>query len=456
MRNKCYIVFLAIIVACIICGCANKASASNVNTARLDYELSKYEENSDKILSVCTNEFIGNHAVDESFMAWFISRYGEEPLQRIVDDKEFNDSNKWYEYTGKSIHVLWYEYTMATGIEAYDKQFTFVVDSKNRENVVFDFAGDLSMADEVATTNYMLGQEHGLVDCFSDELLEETNNSDVFILNNEFSYTTRGEPIVEKYYYFRGDPQRAAELKRIGVDSVSLANNHVYDYREQGILDTFSALDNNKIPYVGAGKNLDRASQPLYYIANGKKIAIVSATQIEKNQNFTKEATEDEPGVLKCKDPAIFIEEIKQAKANSDYVLCIVHWGIEYKPNYAKDQVQLAEQFVEAGADAIIGGHTHCLEGVDMIDDVPIYYSLGNYWFAVSADMPGNYDTGLARVTINRDGKLNASFIPCKFSEGVTSLVTDEDEKNNILDDMNKVSRNAKIDSNGNIVNKLF
>ena len=81
-------------------------------------------------------------------------------------------------------------------------------------------------------------------------------------------------------------------MLQIGVDLVSLANNHAYDYGEQALLDTFSTLEGAGIPYVGAGRNIEEAKKPVYLIANGMKIAVVSATQIERNAvPDTKEAT---------------------------------------------------------------------------------------------------------------------------------------------------------------------
>ncbi|HAQ51397.1 MAG TPA: capsule biosynthesis protein CapA [Lachnospiraceae bacterium] len=449
------ILFALCITAFGLCGCeAGKAEASNMTKIQLEYELSKYDSSYEKILAVCTKEFAGNHPIDENFMGWFISRYGDAALDTIVAKEEFVDPDIWYNITGKSIHVLWYEYSAETGLDTYNNLRTHVVNTKSVDNVVFDIAGDVSLAEGKATTNYMYDQKNGLIDCFDDNMLDAINDSDIFIVNNEFAYTTRGDAIVEKYYTFRGNPDLINELKHIGVDAVTIANNHVYDYREEGFLDTLRSLEDYKMPYVGAGRNLEDAKQPIYYIANGRKIAIVNATQIEKNQNFTKEATEDEAGVLKCLEPEEFIDEIEKAKKNSDYVLCISHWGTEYQAKYGKDQEKLAKQFAEAGADVIIGGHPHVLQGVDYIDDVPVYYSLGNFFFSLDEKMPESFETGLAKISINRDGDIKASFIPCRFDDGVISLVVDNKEAQKIYSELNRVSGDARLDNNGLIIKK--
>ena len=292
------------------------------------------------------------------------------------------------------------------------------------------------------------------MDCFDDNLIEAINESDVFVVNNEFAYTLRGDAITAKYYTFRGDPDYINELKKVGVDSVTIANNHVYDYSGEGFLDTLKSLEDYKMPYVGAGRNIEDAKQPLYYIANGMKIALVNGSQIEKNQNFTKAATEDEGGILKCLDPTEFIDEIEKAKKNSDYVIAVVHWGTEYQARYGRDQANLAQLFADAGADVIVGGHPHVLQGFDYIGNVPVYYSLGNFFFSLDEKMPIDYDTALAKVTVNKNGNIKASFIPCHFSEGVVSLVDNNDDAQTIYDELNSVSDNAMLDRNVLIIKK--
>ena len=108
----------------------------------------------------------------------------------------------------------------------------------------------------------------------------------------------------------RAAPSRGEVLQQLGADIVSLANNHVYDYGEEALLDTMDTLEQAQIPYVGAGRNLEEAEKIVYFIANGRKIAIVAATQIERSYSYTKEATKDSPGVLKNLKPDKFTEDV--------------------------------------------------------------------------------------------------------------------------------------------------
>lgn len=275
------------------------------------------------------------------------------------------------------------------------------------------------------------------------------NGVDVMLVNNEFTYSTRGTALRGKAYTFRADPSRVKLLEVFGTDIVNLANNHVYDYGEDALLDTIATLDEAGIPHIGAGANLEEAKKPYYFVYNGRKIAIVAATQIERTYNYTKEATDTTPGVLKTLEPDKFVEVIREAKKNSDYVIAFVHWGTEGDSNYGRDQTNLAKAFVNAGADAIIGGHTHCLQGFDMIEDVPVIYSLGNFWFSSSTQ-----DTGLAEITIDEKGKLTLGFIPCIQEKVKTSLVTDEAQKQRILEFMRTHSAKGVTVTSDGIVQK--
>ena len=410
----------------------------------------------DTILNSSTKEFIGGHPVDESFLGMVTADYGENVIEEIASYANYDSPDIWYELTGKSIHVLWYDYCAMTGIQQFSLDKTYVINEQTEDgDIVIDFTGDVSFANGIATTDYMDHQMDGVYDCFSKDLLDEMQSADILMINNEFAYTERGTALEGKAYTFRTNPSRVSLMQDLGADIVSVANNHVYDYDETGFLDTLDTLKKANLPYVGAGVNLEEARKPAYFIIGGRKIAIVAATQIERTLNYTKEATVDSPGVMKCLHPEAFCETIREAKANADYVIVFPHWGTEGNAVYGEDQIALARAFVEAGADAIIGGHTHCLQTVEYMDNVPIFYSLGNYWFATTGDMPAAYDTGLAQIRITPEGNIESRFIPCQFKDGVTRKLKSKDiAYRNIINSLNSMSNSAVIDKAGNISKK--
>ena len=394
------------------------------------------------VTETSAKEFTASYPLDRVFLEWISSEYGEECIVEIAkESRTFSpDPEIWYRLTGNSIHVLWLLYCRETGQRPELLENVEWKECASPEQVTLAFTGDINFSEGYPTTRHLDGCANGIEDCFSEDLLELMRGMDIMMINNEFTYSTRGEPLPGKTYTFRANPRRAALLHTFGTDIANLANNHVYDYGPDALLDTIDALDREGIPHVGAGANIEEAGKPYYFICNGRKIAIVSATQIERSTNYTKEATEDTPGVLKTLNPDRFVEVIEQADKRSDCVIAVVHWGTEGNSDYGQDQVKLARAFVDAGADAIIGGHTHCLQGFEIMDGVPVIYSLGNFWFSSRT-----LDTGLAKVTMDRNGELALSFIPCIQEQFRTSLVKDEAETERIFSFLQKHSAKGTV-----------
>lgn len=412
-------------------------------------ERNDLEESYNIILESCSKEFIGNHLLDRTFLAWLSAEYGDACIQEIAKaiEADEQDPEIWHTLTGNTIHVLWLMYCEQTGFQQYQLENVVWKTCASPKETTFAFTGDVNFAEGYVTTRHMDACANGIYDCFSEDLLQLMNETDVMMVNNEFTYSKRGEALKGKAYTFRADPSRAELLHAFGTDIVSLANNHVYDFGPDALLDTIAALEEQGIPYVGAGRNIDEASKPCYFVCNGRKIAIVAATQIERSLNYTKEATKEDPGVLKTLVADKFVQVIKKAKKNSDIVIAVVHWGTEGDSNYGRDQYNLAVEFAAAGADAIIGGHTHCLQGFDMIEGVPVIYSLGNFWFSSST-----LDTGLARVRIDENGEVTLDFIPCIQKNLKTELITEEAEKQRVYEFMQKHSASGIVVTEEGIV----
>lgn len=405
---------------------------------------SDIEKLCERILHACSSGFIAGKPVDENFLVWFQSHYGEDNLQKVADAAgTAKDDSLWHRLTGNSMQVLWLQYCKETGYQSELLENVYEKECATDE-VVIDFTGDINLAEGWSTTTYMDRQPNEIYDCLSKDLVLELQDADILMVNNEYTYSDRGYPLPGKAYTFRASPSRVDVLKQLDVDIVSLANNHVYDYGEDALLDTMDTLTQAGIPFVGAGKNLEEAKKIVYFTANGWKIAIVAATQIERSYAYTKEATEDAPGVLKTLNPDKFVEVIQEADKNSDYVIAYPHWGTEGTNTYGADQQELAEAFVEAGADAIIGAHTHCLQGITSIDGVPVIYSLGNFWFNGRT-----IETGIAQVRIQKDGSLRFRFLPCLQAQTQTKLLTEGEERENVLNFMRGISRGVEIDEEG-------
>lgn len=309
--------------------------------------------------------------------------------------------------------------------------------------VTMTFAGDILFDPNYAIMS-VVGPGRDISKGIMPEVTARMQDADIMMLNNEFAYSDRGVPLEEKQFTFRAKPETAAYLNDMGVDIVSLANNHAYDYGPEALEDTFDTLREAGIPYVGAGRNIGEARKPVYYIVGDIKIAFVSATQIERlDTPDTKEATETSPGVFRCWNGAKLLETVREAADNSDFVVVYVHWGTENQAELDWAQLKQAPELVAAGADLVIGDHPHCLQPIGVIQGVPVIYSLGNFWFNSKT-----LDTGMVEVTIDETGIVSYQFIPCLQSGCKTTLLQDA-EKERVLAYMRSISEGVRIDEDG-------
>lgn len=311
------------------------------------------------------------------------------------------------------------------------------------DEAILLFAGDI-LFDDSYTVMITMRRRGNIRACFSEETLREMEEADIFMLNNEFTYTNRGEPTPEKAFTFRAKPENAAMLHELGVDIVSLANNHAYDYGEISLLDSLATLEGIDMPYVGAGRNLAEASETVYFHAGNQKIAFLSATQIERmTPPSTKGATDSAPGVFRCLTETKIFDKIAEAKENSDFVVVYIHWGTEKTDQPDWSQPGMAKSLAEAGADLIIGDHPHVLQPLANVEGVPTIYSLGNYWFNSST-----LNTCLVKVKV-RDGEMQSfQFLPARQSNCYTQLLSGA-EKDAVLEYMRSISDTVTIDAEG-------
>lgn len=334
-------------------------------------------------------------------------------------------------------------------VDYADQERTSVIETASEESVTITFAGDVLFDPGYAIYSNYKSTGYDLNRCIGNDVLSQMRSADIMMINNEFPYSDRGAPQPEKTYTFRAPTSTVSLLDDMGVDIVSVANNHTFDYGEDAFIDTLTTLENADMPYVGAGMNIEEAVKPYYFIANGMKIAFIGATQIERNGNpDTRGATESLPGVFRCLNPDKLCEVISEAKQESDFVILYIHWGTENTDQIDWCQAEQDNLYVEAGADIIIGDHPHCLQEIGYINGVPIVYSLGNFWFNSKT-----VDTCMVTLTLNSDGIDSIKFIPC-LQSGCTVKDLSDSEQQRIITYMNSISSTAYIDENGYVHEK--
>lgn len=357
--------------------------------------------------------------------------YESEPLYSIardIDKNGYSDS-VWLKYTGISLHV-WRALYLNEEKNTDNLKIISLGEPNSKDKTVLTFGGDISLADNYATVPYLERKDGDLAYCISPEWMRVMKEADVAMLNLENPISDRGTPMKHKLYTYVGKPENTSILKELGVDFVTLANNHVYDYGEDAFSDTLDVLDEYGIDRAGAGRNASEAQRPFYYVINGRKIAYISATRAEKNI-LTPEATESSGGVFRCYDNARLLEVIEETKRNSDYVIVLLHWGKEYSAVLEGVQKTTAHEYIDAGADLIIGTHAHQLQGIERYKGKAIFYNLGNFWFNAK-----RIETGLLRLEMDADGNEEFYFLPGLQSGCKTSYLLGTVQGRLVLDNL--------------------
>ena len=313
--------------------------------------------------------------------------------------------------------------------------------------VVVTFAGDICFHEEGYVMDYY-DTVNDLEKCISPELLQIMKDSDVFCLNHEYTIGESGTATTAKTYAFQAKPERMNLLTEMGVDLVTLSNNHVYDYGPEALHETCDLLSQANIDYIGGGHNISDAKKAVYYEINGLKIGIVAASNAEVHR-FTPQATDDSPGILLAYDMAEYLAVVKEASQNCDYLIAYMHWGTE-DSNYLNEQQQSeGRQLLEAGADIVIGGHPHVLQGMEYVAGKPIVYSMGDFWFNEETKY-----TGLLQLRIDQAGLKEMSFVPALQTEYRVEYLDETNEQEELYQFMEDLSVNVSFDSTGIITQK--
>lgn len=422
----------------------------------------------ERVAEALAKQYEESDAADSSgggqeFAKWLTAQCTEEELQDLSDIAEKNDGTltekQIYDVTGRTLHVL---EDMRQGLlddaDTARQNGIWVLDGDGSGDTAAGESGDQSAKDARITVagDLCLAEDGFVLDhydevkdlekCISPEILDITQSADVFFLNHEYAISDRGEPLEGKYYTFRAKPERMELLEQMGTDLVSLANNHVYDYGPEAMLDTMDLLDESGIPYVGGGRNIDEAERPVYFIVNGMKIGFVAASNAEKTK-YTPAAEEDSPGILEAYDTTEFNRLISKASEECDYLIAYIHWGPEDETQHTEEQTEEGTKFLESGADIVVGGHPHVLEGIEYIDGKPIVYSMGDFWFNDETKY-----TGLLNLVITYDGLNEMSFTPCLQTDYTTQYISGESEQREMFDYLEGLSDGVKIDDKGVIM----
>jgi poly-gamma-glutamate synthesis protein (capsule biosynthesis protein) len=181
---------------------------------------------------------------------------------------------------------------------------------------------------------------------------------------------------------FTMDPGLLVGLAGAGIDAVSLANNHIGNAGGTGVTDTIENVIDVGIRPFGAGRDATAARQPAWLTAKGLSIAMLGYDGVASGAD----ATDGRPGAARL-DPAAAEADIRTAReAGADVVVVVPHWGSEYTDDATDEQRRIASRLVEAGADVILGSHSHWAGPLEFVDDHLVVYSVGDLVFDLEHD----------------------------------------------------------------------
>lgn len=211
----------------------------------------------------------------------------------------------------------------------------------------------------------------------ADDIRDLVNSADYSVFNYESPIVTRLDckPIVKAGPNLKSTVKAAQYIKDVGFKMATLANNHILDYGGEALADTKEILENIQLDTVGAGKNISEASRMLYKRICGKVIAFINCCEHEFSI-----ATETQAGANPL-NPISQFYAIKEAKEKADYVIVIVHGGIEHFQFPSQRMVDTYRFFIDAGASVVVNHHQHCYSGFEEYNGGLIFYGLGNFCF---------------------------------------------------------------------------
>jgi capsule synthesis protein PGA_cap len=254
------------------------------------------------------------------------------------------------------------------------------------------------------------------------DLLAELRDGDMRIVNLECPLVDEGEPVSKSGAVLKGVSDHITGLSCIPFEVATLGNNHVFDYGIDAFVKTRQLLHQNNIKTVGAGMSLEEAAAPLMVSTNGLTIAIINFSE---GEDLT--AAGENPGVYGWEVDAV-VSQVRDLKGHVNAIILICHGGVEYIPYPPPYLAAAFQQIADAGADLIIGHHPHVPQGIQIHNQVPICYSLGNFVFYQHTQLQFRKIGYFVKAGIAQNGLSHLRIVPYEILPTLLQLL-----KNNRL-----------------------
>ena len=251
--------------------------------------------------------------------------------------------------------------------------------------------------------------QHGVGHLFSDGVDSVFRSAQLVVGNLECPATKIDAPVFKRFI-FRGEPEWLDTLRQHGITHLNLANNHSIDQGREGLLDTRRNIVEAGMTPMGAGENMQEASEPVLLASRPRNVWFVPSLRLAL-ENYAY--LPDKPCVSQEPMDSLIRRVYRLREADSTAVIIVsLHWGGEHTLKPVPRQRLEAHQLILAGADALICHHTHTLQTIETFMGKPIYYSIGNFIF--DPTKPLNAKACIVRLEVTPDS-VQAETIPVEI-----------------------------------------
>ena len=225
----------------------------------------------------------------------------------------------------------------------------------------------------------------------------------------------------------RGMPRSGEGLRYAGFNVLSLANNHTMEHGEEALFETMEVLSSYGIKYVGVVEDAKKDRNPIVVQIKGIKIAFLAYCLLHEDTAYCN-----------VDNPSEIIEDVKKSRLQADVVIVSLHWGDEFIQKPSPQQVKLAREIIDAGANVILGHHPHVLQGIEKYHGGIIAYSLGNFVF----DKWQKYlrESIILRISLSKERVVNVEAIPIFINENFQPEILQGNAAITLLRKLNKLS----------------
>ncbi len=256
--------------------------------------------------------------------------------------------------------------------------------------ITLAFGGDIHFADYLAP---VASERDGLA-----VLRSTLGAADLSMANLETAITDGGTP-VPKEFHFRAPASALETVAGAGIDVVTMANNHGVDYGESGLADTLAAKKASPIPIVGIGADAAEAFAPATFVVGGVSVAVFGGDQVFDITLARHHATSSRGGVAASTPVDQLRRAVHRARARFDLVVVYLHWGDDYQSCPRGLDVSTATTLEQAGADVVVGSHSHRVNGAGWLGKAYVDYGLGNFVWWRSHEPDSR--SGILTVTVD-------------------------------------------------------